>query len=101
MLEAALKQKIDPRKIIEQEAHENKRRGERGEPTSHVALMINRARELGILKDDRPEWAKKINRARNAAVHELHKFKKDFAPQITDLVDNWRKVLIDLYAEGQ
>jgi hypothetical protein len=87
MLEAALIERIDPKGKFKQ----NLKSGE-----SHIGRMIDEAAKLHI-DDERKKAAIEIRDAGNDAIHNLCEFKKKYAPRMRCIVDNLRKVLIDLY----
>jgi len=89
MLEAALIEKIDPKKKFKQ-------RLKNGE--SYIGKMISEAARLH-LDDERVAAAKEIRDAGNKAIHPLglDDFKKIYKNRMGSIVDNLRKVLIDLY----
>lgn len=87
MLEAALIERIDSKGKI-------KRDLKSGE--SYIGKMIGEAAKLHI-DDERAKAAIEIRDAGNDAIHNLREFKKGYAPRMRYIVDNLRKILIDLY----
>jgi hypothetical protein len=60
---------------------------------------VEKAERLGILADDRPEWAERIRKAGNWAVHDLNRFRQEFPDdKFDEVLLNTRKILEDLYA---
>ncbi|HEY1902490.1 MAG TPA: DUF4145 domain-containing protein [Terracidiphilus sp.] len=87
VLEAALIETIDPNLKIKSGL--NSKGG-------HIGAMIHEAAKLH-LDQERVKAARDIHQAGNTAIHDLAKFKKEYAPRMRYIVDNLRKVIIDLY----
>jgi hypothetical protein len=91
ILETALKDLIDPDGKIEQEM---RRHGSRSD--SYFKKLLNAARSR--LRDDRPDCAIRVNDAGRYAVHDLSEFNKMYpAEKASQILDDTRKVLLDLY----
>jgi hypothetical protein len=87
MLEAALIQVIDRNGRISA-AYDRKK--------SYIGAMLDEAAKLH-LDPERHAAAREIHRAGDAAIHRLPEFKRQYAPRTREIVDNTRKVIIDLY----
>jgi hypothetical protein len=92
MLEAALIQVIDPKERIKRSLEKDTP----GKKKSYVAAMLEEAAKLH-LDPERRRAANVIHLAGNAAAHDYIKFRLDYAPRMREIVDNTRKVIIDLY----
>ncbi len=91
ILEEALKETIDRGGVLERRV--------RGKGESYITDLVEKAERLGILADDRPEWAERIRKAGNWAVHDLEKFRREFPDdKFDEVLLNTRKILEDLYA---
>jgi hypothetical protein len=94
LLESALEDVCDPMHQIEEQVN---RRGIRGE--SYFQTLVSKANSDGLLTDDRPRCAKDVRNAGNDAIHNLTKFNHKWLARMGEILDNTRKILIDLYAE--
>lgn len=87
MLEAALIETIDPKGKIKQSL----KSGE-----SYIGKMVDEAARLH-LDNERVMAAIEIKDAGNDAIHNLRRFRQKYELRMRCIVDNLRKVLIDLY----
>jgi hypothetical protein len=95
LLEAALVERIDPGyKLKPLPGHDSIGLGD-----SHISNMI-RAASGWYLMDDRPEAADRIREAGNWAIHSYSRFEKTYSHRLGEIVDDTRKILIDLYGEA-
>jgi hypothetical protein len=95
MLESALVQKLDPTGSVESDTLRRRRGGQ--EKHSYFLALLEKS--TALLSDDRPEWAKKIKNAGDWAIHDFERFNREFpADRLGQIVDNTRKILIDLYS---
>jgi hypothetical protein len=69
-----------------------------GSGESYISNMIKEATGKS-LSDDRPEAAERIKDAGNLAVHKYDIFRKKYSDRMAEIVDDTRKVLIDLYGD--
>jgi hypothetical protein len=93
ILEDALREIVDPHGVIEQQVKGS---------DSYIMELVREAERRDILSDDRPDWAHRIRRAGNLAVHDLKRFKLEFPDnKFEELLLNTRKILEDLYAVGE
>ena len=90
IVEAALKEKLDPNAVIERDCARTK--------DSYFGTLIQEAAKQKLLKDDRPEGARSVKRAGDLAVHDLSKFNERYgSDNLSDIVLHTRRVLLDLY----
>jgi len=87
ILEAALIEKVDPQYRL-QPAH--------GSSESHISLMIERATGK-FLDHERAQCAEEVKEAGNNAIHSLATFRAKYERRMGEIVDNTRKIVIDLY----
>jgi hypothetical protein len=95
MLEAALIETIDPQGRIRQNLKMIMSQG-RHEKESYIGKMIEEAAKLHI-DAECAKAAIEIRDAGNDAIHNLPRFKKKYELRMRCIVDNLRKILIDLY----
>lgn len=87
ILEAALIEKVDPQYSL---------RPAKGSSESHISRMIEKA--TGKFFDlERAQCAQQVRDAGNNAIHNLPEFRKNYEPRMGEIVDNTRKIVIDLY----
>ena len=60
--------------------------------------MINEAATLHILDAERVDAAREIHSAGNAAIHDSIAFSKQYRAKMRQIVDNTRKVILDLHS---
>jgi hypothetical protein len=88
IIETALENVIDPMHVIK-----NSKKSE----DSYIEALAIEAGRGGILTDDRCQCVSDIRDAGNKAVHDHPTFERRWLPRLAEIVDNTRKVLIDLY----
>lgn len=93
LLEAALVERIDPDCKLKPKA------GHKQPTDSHISNMIIAASGR-YLDDNRAEAAEMIKKAGNWAIHNYKRFSEHYAHRMGEIVDDTRKILIDLYGEG-
>jgi hypothetical protein len=59
--------------------------------------LLEEAERGGLLADDRPECARKVRHAGNDAIHEFPRFERQWEHKLGEILDDTRKVLLDLY----
>jgi hypothetical protein len=102
LLEAAMVERIDPKGLIERDVKRYKRDSLGGH--SYFSVLLEKAKNSSarnppLLKEDRPDWAEKIRNAGNWAIHDIERFNQECpADKLGAIVDNTRKILIDLYS---
>ena len=89
ILETALEDACDPREIVK-----------RSVPNNEYYETLVREAGRGGLGDDRPECAIKVRHAGNDAIHNFSRFEKLWEGKLGEIVDDTRKVLIDLYGSS-
>jgi hypothetical protein len=94
VLEDSLKQTIDPKKIILGKIPKSAG----GKKKSYMLTMIDEAGAKSRLDRERVKAAKRIKEAGDTAIHSLPEFRAKYAGCMHDIVDDTRKVLIDLFA---
>ena len=90
MLEAALIETTDPNGKIKQNLKPE---------DSYIGEMIKKAERLHLLNSLRARAAVEIRDAGNHAIHNLPKFKKEYALRMRCKVDELRAILVDLYQQ--
>ena len=68
-----------------------------GPEESYFKALVEKARNDGLLTDDRPEWAIRIRDAGNDAIHNFPRFQQRWCGRLDDILLNTRKVALDLY----
>lgn len=91
ILASALESVCDPKRIIRRRVAPGK---------SYFEALVRKASEVGLLMDDRPEWAIKIRDAGNDAIHNFPLFKEHWSKNVDEILLNARKVLLDLYTKS-
>ena len=89
ILESALESVCDSKGIVRKQVP-------RGE--SYFELLVKEASRGGLLTDDRPSCAMKVRNAGNYAIHDVPKFERCWECRMGEILDDTRKVLIDLCA---
>jgi hypothetical protein len=90
ILWSGLKDRFDPKGSIEKSL----------KGKSYFKALVARAKDIGILTDDRPDWAEKIKKAGDDAAHNYGQFHKNWLGKMDEVLLNTRKVLIDLYVDA-
>jgi Domain of unknown function (DUF4145) len=88
ILEAALIEKVDPRYTL---------LPVKGTKGSHISGMIERATDKKFFDQERAQCARQVIDAGNNAIHNLPQFQRKYEPRMGEIVDNTRKIVIDLY----
>jgi hypothetical protein len=87
ILDSALQRRCDPRRDLK-----------RSVPTpEYFERLLEEAERGGLLADDRPGCARKVRRAGNDAIHEFPTFARLWEHKLVEILDDTRKVLLDLY----
>lgn len=87
ILEAALIEKVDP---------QYKLQPANGSSESHISRMIEKATGR-FLDHERAQCAEEVKDAGNKAIHDLSVFRMKYEKRMGEIVDNTRKIVIDLY----
>lgn len=87
ILESALKERVDPHCRL---------RPSGGSSESHISKMIERATGK-FLDQERAKCAEEVRDAGNKAIHDLPAFRSKYEQRMGQIVDNTRKIVIDLY----
>jgi uncharacterized protein DUF4145 len=87
LLEAALIVRIDP---------QHKLKPTIGQQGGHISRMIAAANGR-LLKGNRAAAAERIKEAGNWAIHEYERFQKKYSHRMGEIVEDMRKILLDLY----
>lgn len=91
IVDTALQNVVDPQKLIKLRLKSLKSQD------SYIAEMAIEAARGGILADDRPECVIAVRDAGNAAIHDYPEFERKWLPRLGEIVDQTRKILLDLY----
>jgi hypothetical protein len=87
ILESALIDKIDPQYHLR---HKN------SSSESHISRMIEKATGK-FLDQERAKCAEEVREAGNKAIHNLPAFRAKYEKRMGEIVDNTRKIIVDLY----
>lgn len=88
LVDTALQNVVDPQKLIKSRLKPQ---------DSYIEEMAIEAGRGGILTDDRPECVIAVRDAGNAAIHDYPEFERKWLPRLGEIVDQTRKILLDLY----
>jgi hypothetical protein len=88
IIETALQNVVDPNGLIKSTLKPQ---------DSYLATLAFEAGRGGILTDDRPQCVLDVRDAGNEAIHPSPSFERKWLPRLGEIVDNTRKILIDLY----
>lgn len=105
VLEEGLKQVIDPQGELRRAASVSRRDPTAiGRERSHMLRMIdeagNRPQGRGHLDQERRQKAERIKDSGDLAIHSLNDFRSKYAAKMCEIVDDTRKVIIDLFARA-
>lgn len=105
VLEEGLKQVIDPQGELRRAASVSRRApAATGRERSHILRMIdeagNRPSGRGHLDQERRQKAKRIKESGDLAIHNPSEFRSKYAAKMRDIVDDTRKVIIDLFSRN-
>jgi hypothetical protein len=89
ILESALVDKVDPRRLLQS--------GRNVSCESYISRLIDKARGT-FLDEERVKCAVDVRDAGNNAIHNLPVFRARYESRMGEIVDNTRKIVIDLYA---
>ncbi len=92
ILASALESVCDPKGII--------RKGV-APGDSYFGALVVKAKQGGLLTDDRLDCAIKVRDAGNDAIHDFPKFQHRWSNKLDEIVVDTRKVLLDLYADSK
>ncbi|MBZ5506879.1 MAG: hypothetical protein LAO78_15595 [Acidobacteriia bacterium] len=87
-LEAALIERVGPQRQSRKSV---------GRQDSAISRMIVAAASVGLLKENRPAKAEAIKEAGDLAIHNYDEFRKTYSHRMGEIVDDMRKILMDLY----
>jgi len=90
ILESALKAICDPKGNLDRGGRDGK---------SYFKTLVAEATRLSFLSDDRPQCALDAKTAGDKAIHDFPCFERQWESKLGEILDNTRKVLIDLYGE--
>jgi hypothetical protein len=84
---SALIEKVDPNKKLRRAADSSE---------SYISRMIKEAAGR-FFDDERAQCAEYVKNAGNKAIHDLHEFQATYQKRMGEILDNTRKIVIDLY----
>jgi len=87
ILDSALERTCDPWHLIERNVPRQE----------YFKRLLEEAERGGLLTDDRPESAWKVRHAGNDAIHEFPRFEILWQHKLGEILEDTRKVLLDLY----
>jgi hypothetical protein len=68
---------------------------------SYIDELAKAAKTRGLLRGTGPDWVIRIRNAGNDAIHEYPKFEREWlgngGSNVGDIIDNMRKILLDIY----
>jgi hypothetical protein len=88
ILDSALQRICDPSRNLKREV----------QPYEYFDKLLDEAERGGLLADDRPACARKVRHAGNDAIHEFPRFEHLWEHKLGEILDDTRKVLLDLYS---